>query len=549
MTVHSISPEFQDLIKNNLISHKWLAAIIGLSIIMLLCTIFYPFGYDQAAFSVGGEMILKHGAVPYRDFLDTKPPLIFYIYALATALFGHHEWSIRGLDIFFQAGASLYFVTILRKSINLPVAILIVCVTLLQYIGTGFWHTAQAESFAFFPSLLLLDVTSRIEEPNQRAAYRFGVIAGLATIALFLLKFTFVLGAVAAIVYIIIRRDISGNTKTKYLLGFSTSFVVVLGGYILFLYSTGSLGRFLEGLQWVSRYASIDPLFGRNTISDRYFTLFPDRLIYTTTLTFFVFGCVGLAQYFRKMVTGGSQSIFGLFALTWGFQLLGVLAERKMFPYHYVRAMWAFSPFIAIGGAASVKAGGVLWKEIARKELLPRMVSVMLFVCVSLVALFYSPLVKLLSQSIPWTYIAIADKDSRTEVHERIGDYYADEQFSAGKYLKQHMAASDQMFFWGNDMSVYFYADKLPPTFCLTATPLRTSWTPQSWRDEMMHELTAAKPRYFVSEFGDSKEYITGNPRDSYQAFLVWPELHAFITENYREDTTIGHYRIFQRAS
>jgi hypothetical protein len=37
----------------------------------------YPFAYDQSVFAVGGEMAVKNGAIEYRDFIDTKPPIIF----------------------------------------------------------------------------------------------------------------------------------------------------------------------------------------------------------------------------------------------------------------------------------------------------------------------------------------------------------------------------------------------------------------------------------------------------------------------------------------
>ena len=87
---------------------------------MLVATLFYPFGYDQAVFSVGGEMVLK-AAVPYRDFLDTKQPLIFYLYAFAMGLFGRHEWSIHLLDIFYQLFAAYYFFRILRRELSFEI--------------------------------------------------------------------------------------------------------------------------------------------------------------------------------------------------------------------------------------------------------------------------------------------------------------------------------------------------------------------------------------------------------------------------------------------
>src|SRR5689334_14345546 len=90
---------------------KWL--LIGSGLALLLMMLAYPFGYDQAAFMIGGEMTVKHGAITYRDFLDTKPPLIFIIYGISSVIFGHHEWSIRAFDILFHLLSLYYFYKIL----------------------------------------------------------------------------------------------------------------------------------------------------------------------------------------------------------------------------------------------------------------------------------------------------------------------------------------------------------------------------------------------------------------------------------------------------
>src|SRR2546423_15579694 len=66
--------------------------IIGVIIALLLaCILAFPFGPDHSIFAVGGELIYKKNALPYKDFLESKPPLIFYIYGFAMWLFGHHE--------------------------------------------------------------------------------------------------------------------------------------------------------------------------------------------------------------------------------------------------------------------------------------------------------------------------------------------------------------------------------------------------------------------------------------------------------------------------
>lgn len=46
---------------------------------------------DAAVFSYAGKLILQ-GLLPYRDFWDNKPPLIFYTQALGFLLSPHGLW-------------------------------------------------------------------------------------------------------------------------------------------------------------------------------------------------------------------------------------------------------------------------------------------------------------------------------------------------------------------------------------------------------------------------------------------------------------------------
>ena len=87
---------------------KYLVPVCTIGILLLSGMLFFPLGHDQAIFEVGGRMIFKKGSIPYRDFLDMKQPLIFYIYGFANWIFGDHEWSIRIFDIIYHL-FTLYF--------------------------------------------------------------------------------------------------------------------------------------------------------------------------------------------------------------------------------------------------------------------------------------------------------------------------------------------------------------------------------------------------------------------------------------------------------
>ena len=59
-------------------------------------------GYDEEFFIWGGWCIRK-GLVPYRDFIEFKPPMVFMTHALAQALFGMEGAAFRT----FFSGLSL----------------------------------------------------------------------------------------------------------------------------------------------------------------------------------------------------------------------------------------------------------------------------------------------------------------------------------------------------------------------------------------------------------------------------------------------------------
>jgi hypothetical protein len=517
-----------------------LAIVGGL---MLAATLFYPFGYDQAVFGVGGEMIL-HGKIPYRDFLDTKQPLIFYLYAVAIGVFGRHEWSIHLFDIFYQLFAAYYFFRILRRELSFEISLLAVSLTLILYAGSGFWMTCEAESFAILPALLLVDMTQRTVTSKRLAkaqfALEYGLLAGVAAISLVLLKFTLVLGAFASMVFVLSRPGINGKIKWRYSIAPTASSIALALTCWLALMWAGALHPFLQSLGWLWHYGAIgNP---SSSIFERLFLVFPERLVYSSSIALFVLGIIGIVLFLKKRNSSPPKPLLILLLYTGVFQLVGVLAERKIeFPYQYTRALWAFTPFMAMGLIALLQTLELLWKSGGVPR---RAVWVVGVACV----LWLSPLARIFSQTIPWAAIAFSEKDASAEVQRRIPDYFPAEQHEAADYLASRVAPNDQIFFWGNDVGIYFFSNTLPQTICLTATPLRTSFTPPEWKATLLAQLSSAPPKYIVAEFGDAKPYITGSPLDSYQSLLAWDGLESFLASKYVRDTTIGHFLIFRRT-
>lgn len=514
-----------------------LAAIAG---VMLLATLVYPFGYDQSVYAVGGDMVL-HGKIPYRDFLDTKQPLIFYIYALSQFVFGRHEYSIHILDVLYQLAAAYYFYRILRRDLSVEISIAAAALTIILYAASGFWMSCEAESFAILPSLWLIDVTFSAAHPGpltpSRIALRLGIVAGTAAVILFLLKFTLVLGALPAILFILIRR-IHPRIKRSYLMGFAFSFIFWIGLNILYQWWVGGLHPFIQSLGWLWQYGKIGN--DQHSLFSQLFWMFPIRIIYSSSIALFLLGIAGIIIARKRQLLAFRKSLISLLLFTGFIQLLGVLLERKIeFPYQYTRALWAFTPFMALGLFAFLE----MPKTFRAFSRTVRNLIVGVFI---LIFLPFSPLIRIASQTVPWSQIAFSQEDAEVEVQHRIPDYFPRDQKMVTTYLNSRFQPNDQLFFWGNDVEIYFRTNRIPTTPCLTATPFRTTFTPKEWKTNLLTALEKNPPKFFISESGDAKPYITGNKLDSYQSLLQWNDLELFLNQNYSLDTTIGHFLVFR---
>jgi hypothetical protein len=533
-----------------------LSQVIGrllliLGIVMLIGTVCYPFGYDQAAFSVAGEMVSRLGAIPYRDFLDTKPPLIFYLYSLATLVFGHHEYSIRVLDILYQAAAAYYLHRITQRYTSKSEARIASGLYLILSSGTGFWMTSQAESFATLPSLLLLDATLRTARGRANLAM-LSIAGGVALAMLFLLKFTFVALIGSTFLFLLLSRDSHRGRRVKFAIGTMLTFLAIVASYLLLLWRAGGLQQFMESLRWVAAYSSIDPLFAPVTIAQRYNEAFIARFVTTCSFTATLLATrTVIRNVLRRDETeiadgrAGRRDFYLLLTLTLFAHLLGVLIERKMFPYHYSRVFFAMAPLAAASVPAIIDLLRSLWDWAKDHSGIQRVAKLVLILVLVFAALFYSPLVKFAVQTVPWALVRASGKDAHQEVQQRTEEYFAADQAAVARYVKETVRGD--IFLWGNDVGIYFFADKLPTTLCLTATPFRTAWTPIAWKTMLIKQLGRQPPELFISEFGDAKGFITGSSLDSHAALEAWPELRSFLVERYRPDTTIGHFHLYRR--
>jgi hypothetical protein len=122
-------------------------ALVVAAMVLAAPTLFYPLGNDQGLYSYAGAAWL-HGQLPYRDFVDLKPPGIYLAHALIAGVLGWNAWAIRAVEVVLVMAIGVASVLSLpRRTAPKPFELgaVVLVVTTFYYFTFDFWGTAQAE--------------------------------------------------------------------------------------------------------------------------------------------------------------------------------------------------------------------------------------------------------------------------------------------------------------------------------------------------------------------------------------------------------------------
>jgi uncharacterized membrane protein YraQ (UPF0718 family) len=228
--------------------------------------------------------------------------------------------------------------------------------------------------------------------------------------------------------------------------------------------------------------------------------------------------------------------------------MLGITMERKYFPYHLTRAFWLLTPFVAIGLTQVLPIVGRRWKRAVSIGGVGGFIRALGIAAILIIACFYSPLLRIVSQSLRWTWLELSGGNVEQSVQDHTEGYFYADQHEVARLLKDKLDPTDEIFLWGNGVGIYHYLDRNPPTIALTNTPLLTSWTRPDWRSTMLSQLQKAKPKYIIIETGDVKAFITASEEDSKAHFEKWSELKNWRDHHYTFYREVGHFLIYERT-
>ncbi|SDF19029.1 ArnT family glycosyltransferase [Limimaricola pyoseonensis] len=501
---------------------------LAISALLIVQMLALPLGRDQATFAVIGSGMLE-GRAPYSEAWDIKPPGIFFLYALADALFGPGESAPRLLEAVSLGLTGWGFWALTRPHLDpraAAIGFLLAVVAILQF---GFWHVGQPETFA--APLLVWAVLAT----ERRYLFAAGALYGFAA----LLKPSFAGGGLVALIYVGVLLSREGAGPGAVL---RAAAVLVAGGLsvfaatALYLHLSGALPAFVWTLfVFAPNYlGDVAPEGGGPGLAhDTAKTLWRVSKLWPVLPAAIALGLV--CGLWRHPARGRALHLCAVAA----FPLIGVALQGKFFAYHYLAAL---APLALV-------AGWGVWLGLRRSHGWP-LVQGAILVALALLLALPRPAAGLWDRTLAQGRAWIAPAAAPGPAAYSTNSYDRPAIEAAAAYLRERAAPGAGLYVWGFEPSLYLLSGLRPPTRFVSNFPQRVGWSAEASRAELMRDLAAAPPDYLVIESGDVMRAVTGDRRDSRAVYdEEFAALRDFVGARYALAETIGPFEIHQRRA
>ena len=526
---------------------RMVAAIALLGAAYLLChLIAFEYGRDQGIYAVVADGVLR-GEAPYRDVWDFKPPGIFFVFALAEALFGPSMHAIRVLEALGFLSLVWAFAIYSRRHLgNALPGIVGGAFAVLAHVQLEYWNTAQPSSFGAI--VLAWALVCATYEPSGGIRRRGAVSAAwLAAGALYavgaLLKPPLGGGIVVSWGFIAWRRcrlAPAGDRVTAVV----TPLVFLVAGALIplalvvgYFTTLGAIGDMYDALfVFAPGYTALG-------LRDASLAGLMVRAVNEWITDFSVVNTIGLVLLLGLPAVGergreGALHVFAIVVLV----LFGVALQAKFFPYHYDAA-------IALTG---LLAGWGFWKLWVLAERPLGTVAVGTLAAVSIV-LALQQATRAADRESLWArcdlrLTALLNPRARDVISEQLypmADVHEATNRRVAAWLRTQTPPDASIYVWGFEPIIYDLAGRRPASRYVYNVPQRTEWAGERSRALLIEELDRSRPAALVVEHGDRIPWVTGNMRDSAEALHDFPGLQALLETRYEHVGSIGQFDLY----
>jgi hypothetical protein len=314
-------------------------------------------GFDEQVFVWTGWSILK-GLVPYKDFMEWKPPVAFLTHALALKLFGFPGYHFRYFfGLLSIASICAVLASLVRRGCDLVItsALGLAMVYLLLYPGYHESYVSDTEAIGL--AYYCLGIAALIANTRHRPAAE--IVGGIFCTCSVLSKepFAFVVIATWAGCYFVVHPRFSGPSARHYFKYTTLGVALTVAALCLYMVPTGSMSAYIA---LVRRYEAMfrDPqksycvMLGMFKPTGRFWEDLPAqwKRIHDDFFNPATLGC--LAPFFAATVVFAPRRSWGSLlcaVAAVAAALDGVTATNCYFPHYYVLGESGVVFFLIVG--------------------------------------------------------------------------------------------------------------------------------------------------------------------------------------------------------
>jgi hypothetical protein len=528
----------------------WLAAraACGVFLVFLFANLLsFRFGRDQGIYAVVGDAIVQ-GKAPYKDAWDFKPPAVFFVFALARALFGAGQTSVRIVETLAWATVPLAFARFVRRRggdarLGFVGGVLAVYI----HVRKEYWHTSQPESFAvvlLIWALVIVDALPSVTV-DRRALLRW-FAAGALFSAAGLFKPPLGGGIVLLLPVWLWERRASLAPEAR------VRAIAALGGATI---AGGLLPVLLTWAYFAAHHATgalVDTLFvfaPHYTKLDTRPELLPAHMVRATQelLFFFTPMLCAAALVVTPVVPKATRQAIGVapvlavIASPW----FGIALQGKFFPYHYDGCL----PFVCLFATAayvSIFQRLVAWR-------VPLAAQAAAFALVLLGFYATGPYInpgsifwdRVGPRALAWLYPSRrhAIEDAMTSE----ADVKSAENRRLSDWLRAEVPADASVFIWGFEPVVYGTSGRRPATRFIYDVPQRVGWSRPEACAGLEHDLEADPPAVVAVEHDDRFRAVTGVESDSAEEIGDCAWMPSWLAAGYAEAWSSAKFTVYVR--
>jgi hypothetical protein len=515
------------------LKENWLLLLISLALLSPVLS--FPLGNDHAIFLLGGDKLLD-GGVLYQDFIDIKPPLIFYIYSVINLIFGYGDLPVRVFELIWQFFTVLSLLIILNshgfKRIEKFAAAIAYSVL---YTGLDNDMSMQIETLAALPLIWAVHLTLK-RDGGLLQWLLIGMLLGIVTA----LKYTLGIALLALLAYDLLKIGMNWLFVRKYLTVCLAMIIAFLLG-ILPLFDQQVWQGYRHVLEFIAFYSStVSSLIGqmRNglKLSGGFFG--------DNFSLFFVFSyLLALFSFFKDgSIKDKSKNNFIALSLAMTFFLvISIIVEGKYMLYHFSRIYVFAAPIVALGIVRLIELTKNNFSSFDRTRKL-------IFFVLVVGAVLLSPLPRFGKEAMDALKAlkSIGHKISCEDEWNKTADEYTQME-AVASFLDENYKPGNTFLFMGTGMTRLSTLLEMEFTSRFGHSQFYFSlWVPEPWQKGFVEELKSVD--WVIVQNNDRFPTILGHSMSSEESLAASDDYEYFL-ENFELKYSTDVFAVYERTS